>query len=264
MKMVFVLLLVLSYFHWSYALLEAPEHYQNDFTKETSILPPVNLTEWYIESTFFRNSCLAYREFHSCCDLYLTGQLESGIYVVRNKTVYCDMETNGRGWLVIFNRSLTDNDTQISFSQSWNQYRKGFGAVDGDHWLGLDFVHHFTQNYSTQLQIELWNTTDNITRLIYENFKIANETYHYQLFLEEYNGSLPDELVYHNGSYFSTYDQTHNLPNPYCPLIYHGGWWYNDCWKVLPTGMDGVFYWGKLAFEGMAMKIRPKTCNLFD
>lgn len=40
-------------------------------------------------------------------------------------------------WTMILRRS--ENET--SFNRNWEEYRRGFGHVAGDHWIGLERLH---------------------------------------------------------------------------------------------------------------------------
>ena len=48
------------------------------------------------------------------------------------------METDGGGWTVFLARNPTKKP--INFTRNWNDYKNGFGAPDGEYWLGNYFV----------------------------------------------------------------------------------------------------------------------------
>ena len=83
-----------------------------------------------------------------------------------------------------------------------------------------------------------------------------------------------DSLDYHNGQFFSTYDQKNDkIINGNCSGYYKNvGWWFKDCHEALPTGeykpssdpdkgrKDGIYwtYWKKdSAYKSFRMKMRP-------
>lgn len=51
--------------------------------------------------------------------------------------VYCDMETEEGGWIVIQTRS----DGSVDFFRNWLEYVHGFGNVAGEYWIGLEKLH---------------------------------------------------------------------------------------------------------------------------
>ncbi|KAL7976191.1 hypothetical protein Chor_008288 [Crotalus horridus] len=79
--------------------------------------------------------------------------------------VYCDMETNGGGWTVIQRRKIG----LISFSQSWKQYKEGFGSPQGDFWLGNEHIHRLSRRPST-LRVEL---EASLTHKVMVSFSLA-------------------------------------------------------------------------------------------
>nr|XP_034324347.1 ryncolin-1-like [Crassostrea gigas] len=54
-----------------------------------------------------------------------------------NKTVFCDMTTDGGGWTVIQRRQDGDTD----FLRKWKDYKNGFGHAEDEYWLGNDAIH---------------------------------------------------------------------------------------------------------------------------
>ncbi|MGH0153262.1 UNVERIFIED_CONTAM: hypothetical protein FKN15_045994 [Acipenser sinensis] len=82
----------------------------------------------------------------SCKELLEKGQVLSGWFTLytedcRKLTVFCDMDTDGGGWLV-FQKRL---DGSVDFYRDWKAYREGFGNQLSEFWLGNDNIHLLTK-----------------------------------------------------------------------------------------------------------------------
>ena len=100
---------------------------------------------------------------------------ESGLYALKDScaddspfnsgiiAVYCDMETDGGGWIVIQRRNASQG--RVDFFRNWHDYENGFGDFDGEFWIGPKAIHYLTYGKSMSLQISVWNeeTNENVT-----------------------------------------------------------------------------------------------------
>ena len=86
-------------------------------------------------------------------------------------------------------------DGSVDFFRGWNDYKKGFGNLNGEFWLGLDKIHRLTASNSNILRVDLEATPGTILFAQYSSFNVANEKAKYQLGLGSYSGesilSLP-------------------------------------------------------------------------
>ncbi len=137
--------------------------------------------------------------------------------------VYCDMVTDGGGWIV-FQRRI---DNSVDFFKTWDKYVKGFGNKTGNFWLGLDYLHTLAApGKGAVLQIDLKHrSSNNKVYAYYNKFEIGNATDGYRLKIEEYSGNAGDSLAFHNGMEFSTQDKG----RVNCANRFKGAWWYNKC-----------------------------------
>jgi len=102
----------------------------------------------------------------------------SGIYEIlipsyseHSFSVACDADTRGGGWTVILSRL----DGSENFYRGWNIYKKGFGNLDGEFFLGLDKIHALTSEVSMELLVILEDFESDIRYETYERFGISDE-----------------------------------------------------------------------------------------
>ncbi|SPP79550.1 blast:Ryncolin-4 [Drosophila guanche] len=61
--------------------------------------------------------------------------------------VFCDAKMAGPGWLVIARRTTGD----LNFYRNWAEYKRGFGDLAGEFFIGLDKLHAITKSQTHQL-----------------------------------------------------------------------------------------------------------------
>ncbi|XP_041463273.1 ficolin-1-A-like [Lytechinus variegatus] len=126
-----------------------------------------------------------------CADWQADGMTVSGIYGIYLERsgwfidAYCDMDTAGGGWTVIQRRM----DGTVDFDKTWAQYKKGFGSVSAEHWLGNDNIHFLTSQKTYQLRIDLVDFYGNTSNATYNPFSVGNESVNYELEIGSYSGS---------------------------------------------------------------------------
>ncbi|XP_077637906.1 microfibril-associated glycoprotein 4-like [Lonchura striata] len=174
-----------------------------------------------------------------CASLYSEGLRRSGIYSVLPSAhaipveVLCEMDTEGGGWTVIQRRQ----DGSVDFNRTWNEYKEGFGDLNGEFWLGNDLIHRMTSrgDYSLRIDLEDWNNKHK--HAFYQVFSIEDEENFYRLHVDGFSGTVEDSFAwYHDKRSFSTPDSG-NI----CAEISHGGWWYHQCFF---SNLNGVYYKG--------------------
>ncbi|XP_071880899.1 tenascin-X isoform X20 [Anas platyrhynchos] len=151
--------------------------------------------------------------------------------------VFCDMETDGGGWLVFQRRMNGATD----FWRGWEEYAHGFGNVSQEFWLGNEALHALTAAGPTELRVDLRTPLD-AAFAHYRDFAVAGPEEHYRLHLGTYSGTAGDAMSYHAGSPFSTRDRDpRRRPRP-CAIAYTGAWWYRNCHYANLNGRYGTPY----------------------
>ncbi|KAL7740838.1 hypothetical protein ACLKA6_013685 [Drosophila palustris] len=148
-------------------------------------------------------------------------------------TVACDAETRGGGWTIILRRM----DGSVDFNRTWNSYKKGFGDLEGEFFLGLDKIHALTSERNHELRVLLEDQDGIEVFENYETFAIGDEEEQYILHkVRNANGTAGDALKYHRGMKFSTFDRDNDIDEENCAAYYTGGWWYKKCHDSKLTG----------------------------
>lgn len=138
----------------------------------------------------------------------------------------CIEHIQGGGWIVIMRRS----DGSINFFRDWNDYKNGFGNVNGEFFIGLDRLHALTKDRDQELLIEMENWAGVKKFVKYDQFVIDNEANQYALnSLGEFSGDGGDSLSGHLSMKFSTRDHDNDSDVSNCSKVYLGAWWYKKC-----------------------------------
>ena len=126
----------------------------------------------------------------SCADLYNAGKTSSGVYTIDPDgsgafDVFCDQTTAGGGWTVFQKRI----DGSVDFYRGWADYKKGFGNLSGEFWLGLDKIHRLTNSDTFKLRVDLEDWEGETRFAEYDTFAIGDEASKYRLSLGSYSGT---------------------------------------------------------------------------
>ncbi|XP_018411332.1 PREDICTED: tenascin-X [Nanorana parkeri] len=182
-------------------------------------------------STSFTTGRIRYPYPRDCWEQRMNGEVQNGPFTIHlggsredQLTVYCDMETDGGGW-VVFQRRM---DGSINFYRDWPDYKNGFGNITGEFWLGNIALHQITSSAPYELRVDL-RAGDESAYAVYDDFRVEGENQQFRLRLGKYRGTAGDSMDYHNNMVFSTRDrdtQRRILP---CAMSYKGAWWYRNC-----------------------------------
>lgn len=208
-----------------------------------------------------------------CFDIQMMGEEKSGLYKIYpggikgGVDVYCDMSSDGGGWLVVQRRM----DGSVDFTKDWDSYVKGFGDLNGEFWLGNELLHVITKQGWYQLRVDMSDFEGNSRYAKYMIFAVGNVASGYQLRISGYSGDAGNSLEPHNNMKFSTQDVDNDNAGGSCAKSFKGGFWYNNCHFANPTGeylkgehetvAVGVnwFHWKgyKYSLKTIDMKIKP-------
>ncbi|KAM8718066.1 hypothetical protein ACLKA7_004726 [Drosophila subpalustris] len=182
-------------------------------------------------------------------------------------TVVCDSVAHGGGWTIILRRM----DGSINFHRNWSAYKKGFGDLNGEFFLGLDKIHALTAESSQELLVLLEDFEGDERFETYDEFAIGDEDEQYELHtLGKANGTAGDSLSYHRGMKFTTFDKDNDdWEGVNCAIKDTGAWWYKNCHYSQLTGTyrdngykKGVnwyhFRGDEYSLKRAIMMIRPK------
>ncbi|XP_061169002.1 angiopoietin-related protein 7-like [Saccostrea echinata] len=208
-----------------------------------------------------------------CSDIHkISPNGPSGVYRIypvggQGYQVFCDMKLDGGGWTVFQRRK----NGYVNFYRNWLEYKKGFGSVRGEHWLGNEALHEITSHGYYELRINLKDFNGNKRFAKYSQVRISNEAHGYRLTVSGYTGNAGDSLAYSQGARFSTFDRDQDYHSVNCAEINKGAWWYKGCSDSLlnsiyyrnPTGHDpwqGIiwYHWKgeKYSLKSTTMMIR--------
>ncbi|XP_030291536.1 tenascin-like isoform X5 [Sparus aurata] len=228
-------------------------------------------------STVFTTIGQLYRRPRDCAQILLNGETTSGLYTIyvggeesQPIQVYCDMTTDGGGWMVLLRRQ----NGKLEFYRNWKNYTAGFGNMNDEFWLGLSNLHKITNSGHYELRVDLRDKGESAYAQ-YDKFTIAEPRTRYKLYIGAYSGTAGDSMTYHQGRPFSTYDNDNDIAVTNCALSYKGAFWYKNCHRVNLMGKYGDtshskginwFHWKghEHSIEFAEMKIRPANFRNFE
>ncbi|XP_016130526.1 tenascin isoform X2 [Sinocyclocheilus grahami] len=230
-----------------------------------------------IISTVFTTIGASYKHPKDCSQTLLNGETTSGLYTIflrgdetQPLQVYCDMTTDGGGWIVFVRRQ----SGKVEFFRNWKNYTAGFGDLNDEFWLGLSNLHKITSSGQYELRVDLRDKGESAYAQ-YDKFSVSEPRSRYKVHVGGYSGTAGDSMTYHHGRPFSTYDNDHDIAVTNCALSYKGAFWYKNCHRVNIMGRYGDnshskgvnwFHWKghEHSIEFAEMKIRPANFRNFE
>uniref|UniRef100_A0A3Q3E0H0 Angiopoietin like 4 n=1 Tax=Labrus bergylta TaxID=56723 RepID=A0A3Q3E0H0_9LABR len=204
----------------------------------------------------------------------------SGVYTIQPQgslpfNVLCEMTSEG-GWTVIQKRL----DGSQNFNQLWESYRRGFGNLNGEFWLGLENIHSLSKQGQYVLQVEVSNSAGQ-QKSDY-GFHLDGEDKMFALHLQTKSESQENIMTSGaSGVPFSTVDRDNDLAKDVnCAELLSGGWWFSSCgesnlngrYPRRPSGLrrdqsrrQGMFWTStkgqNTSVKTTLLKIAPATIN---
>ncbi|XP_044030149.1 tenascin isoform X7 [Siniperca chuatsi] len=227
--------------------------------------------------TVFTTIGQLYRRPKDCAQILLNGETTSGLYTIyvggeesQPIKVYCDMTTDGGGWMVFLRRQ----NGKLEFYRNWKNYTAGFGNMNDEFWLGLSNLHKITNSGHYELRVDLRDNGESAYAQ-YDKLTIAEPRTRYKVYIGAYSGTAGDSMTYHQGRPFSTFDNDNDIAVTNCALSYKGAFWYKNCHRVNLMGKYGDnshskginwFHWKghEHSIEFAEMKIRPANFRNFE
>ncbi|XP_039635989.1 tenascin-like isoform X2 [Perca fluviatilis] len=228
-------------------------------------------------NTVFTTIGQLYRRPKDCAQILLNGETTSGLYTIyvggeesQPIQVYCDMTTDGGGWMVFLRRQ----NGKLEFFRNWKNYTVGFGNLNDEFWLGLSNLHKITNSGHYELRVDLRDNGESAYAQ-YDKLTIAEQKTRYKVYIGAYSGTAGDSMTYHQGRPFSTFDNDNDIAVTNCALSYKGAFWYKNCHRVNLMGKYGDnshskginwFHWKghEHSIEFAEMKIRPANFRNFE
>nr|XP_020141045.1 tenascin-R isoform X3 [Microcebus murinus] len=245
-------------------------------TDYTVLLQAAQDASWSsVTATTFATGGRVFSHPQDCAQHLMNGDTLSGVYTIflngelsQKLQVYCDMATDGGGWIVFQRRQ----NGQTDFFRKWADYRAGFGNLEDEFWLGLDNIHRITSQGRYELRVDMRDGQEAVFAY-YDKFSVEDGRSLYRLRTGAYNGTAGDSLSYHQGRPFSTEDRDNDVAVTNCAMSYKGAWWYKNCHRTNLNGKYGEsrhsqginwYHWKghEFSIPFVEMKMRPYSPRL--
>ena len=201
----------------------------NSTTKESSDgLVPIPNSVYFDSSqeTLLLSVVFPDDRYCSCKKLLEVGHNKSGVYTIfpaaysDGLDVYCDMDTDDGGWIVIQRRQ----DGSEEFYRNWTEYESGFGNLSGEFWLGNKAIQDLTKSGGPWvLRIDMEDWEGEKPWVEYSGFQLLGNFYKMR-----YQGYNPASTA--GNSLFASFNQRFQTKDEHgmheFPLRHHGAWWY--------------------------------------
>ena len=216
-----------------------------------------------------------------CGEWFDSGFRQDGVYLIllpeadtiKNLIeVRCDMTTKGGGWIVMQRRF----DGSVDFYKEWDAYKEGFGDLEGEFWLGNEYLYQLTKSYDYEWYFKATTFNGEVGTSHYRNFKVESEAFHFAM--EAIKESGFDALSLGYGFSTPLRDNDERLPVNCASKARGGGFWYGACGGFYPNGeykhqeettyQTGIYWYTFKGYEKSMKKtlmlIRKEQGSLLD
>ena len=158
----------------------------------------------------------------------MSGIYEINIPEIGSSRVFCDMQIDGGGWIMIQRRFGLDT----SFSRTWDEYKHGFNYFNyGDFWLGLEKLHRLASpDKNAVLRIDITSLDHAMLWAVYKTFQVAGESEGYRLYIDNFDAeksNMANSFLSPDVGVFVTYDRDNGAGLSTVAQKQQGGWWAN-------------------------------------
>ncbi|XP_078085276.1 fibrinogen-like protein 1-like protein [Mustelus asterias] len=210
-----------------------------------------------------------------CNELFEQGFNENGLYVIKPEPVAkmppivinCNMSYDCSGWTVLHRNT---RQSEMTWNETWSAYKYGFGNIQGDHYIGNEYIHFLTTQKWYKARVIMDDEKRGQSYAEYDIFRLGNGMTHYRLHLGAYKGGAGDALAINENMVdnlpFSSRDEDRDGDVDNCASKYGGGWWYDSCSTRHPFAMltqKENIHWTPFCNNCRHVVLMVKPINMF-